>query len=144
VDFKMSFQALGLRQSEERPMASVERALTANCPSCTALLDAGRLPAGGRAVCANCGQHFLFQPHGDTRTISRKAVASVILAIASLGLICFTAIPAAILSGWAIVDTYRYPDRLRGRKLAIASLILSFVCAFVSFILWGFIFIYFG
>ncbi|HET6882591.1 MAG TPA: DUF4190 domain-containing protein [Pirellulales bacterium] len=101
------------------------------------VLVADDLPAGGKALCANCGHCFLFQPLGDMVRVSRKAIASLLLSIASLPLFCLTAVPALILGYWALADIQRHEDRLRGRNLAIAGLVLSVICASLSFIIWS-------
>lgn len=70
--------------------------------------------------------------------LSRKAVASLVLALASLVFFCLTAIPALVLGGLALVDIQRDDDR-RGRSLAVAGILLSLVCGFLSLIVWAFL-----
>jgi hypothetical protein len=118
-------------------MSSVESSLLVECASCRATLVADDLKSGGKAICANCSHHFLFQPLGDTRATSRKAVASLVLGIASLFGFCLTAAPGLILGGWALVDIRRHEDQLGGRKLAVAGIVLSLICGFLSLIVWA-------
>lgn len=117
-------------------MSSFAPALSATCPSCGAVLVADRLPDGGKAICANCAHHFLFAPQGDRRRISRKAVASLVLAIVSLAFSVLTGIPAFVLGAWALFDIHRQEGQLRGRNFAMAGMILSVVCGFLSFFIW--------
>lgn len=117
--------------------SSVESAARVVCPNCGMLLAADELSAGGKAICANCAHHFLFQPLGDRRTMSRKAVASLALAIASLLGFCLTAVPGVLLGAWALADINRHEDRLRGRKLAVAGMVLCLICGFLSLIVWA-------
>lgn len=117
-------------------MSTLEAALRPTCPSCGVVLIAEELPLGGKALCANCGHRFTFQPLGDTRRLSRKAVASLALGIASLVGFCLTALPAVVLGAWALADIHRDEERLRGRKLAIAGMVLSVLCGFLSLVVW--------
>jgi uncharacterized paraquat-inducible protein A len=119
------------------PMSSLESAIHVACPNCGALLVADGLPGGGNAICASCAHHFLFQPFGDTRRVSRKAVASLALGVVSLVGFCLTAIPGLILGGWALADIHRHDDRLRGRGVAISGIVLSMLFAFLSLFVWA-------
>lgn len=118
-------------------MSSINLSPSVACPSCAAVLAADELLGGGPAICAHCGHHFLFQPGGDTRRLSRKAVASLVLGVASLLFFCLTAIPALILGGLALIDLHRHEDGLRGRKLAVAGIVLSVLFGFLSLIVWA-------
>ena len=69
--------------------------------------------------------------------MSNKAVASLMLGVASVVGFCLTAVPGVVLGGWALADINRHEDRLRGRKLAIAGMVLSIVCGFLSLIVWA-------
>ena len=115
----------------------VNEDLLVACPSCGSMLVANDLAAGGTAICARCRRAFLYQPLGDTRRVSRKAVAALSLSVASLLFLCFTATPALILSGLALADIYRHADRLRGRGLAITAIVLSVVFSFLSLVVWA-------
>ena len=118
-------------------MSSAPTSSTVGCPNCAAALAIDELAGGGPAICANCGHYFFFQPLEHTRRLSRKAVASLVLGVASLLFFCLAAIPALVLGGLALVDLRRQEDRLRGRKLAIAGMLLSVLCAFLSIIVWA-------
>jgi uncharacterized membrane protein len=118
-------------------MSSLASSFGIPCPSCGSLLSADELRSGGTAICARCTHHFLYQPLGDTSATSRKAAASLALAIASLLFFCLTALPAAVLGGWALFDIHRSEGRLRGSKLAIAGIALSMLCGFLSLIVWA-------
>lgn len=118
-------------------MSSVESTLRVACPNCGALLATDELPSGGTAICAKCAHHFVFQPLGDRRTLSRKAVASLVLGIASLLGFCLTAVPGVVLGGWALAEINQNSDRLSGRKLAVAGMVLSVVCGFLALIVWA-------
>ena len=118
-------------------MSSAIASPTVTCTNCAAVLATDELPVGGPAICAKCGHHFLFRPWGETRRLSRRAVASLVLGVASLLFFCLTAIPALVLGGVALFDLARHEDRLRGRKLAIAGMLLSVLCAFLSLIVWA-------
>jgi hypothetical protein len=71
------------------------------------------------------------------RRLSRKAVASLALGIASIFFFCLTAIPALILATLALVDLHRHEHRLRGRKLAVAGIVLAVLCGFFSLVFWA-------
>lgn len=113
-------------------MSPVEVVLRGTCPNCGALLVAEELPSGGKALCANCGHRFLFQPLGDRPKTSRKAVASLALGIASLLCFCLTGVPGVLLGAWALSDIRRGEERLRGRKLAVTGMVLSIVFGFFA------------
>jgi uncharacterized paraquat-inducible protein A len=116
---------------------SSESTLRTACPSCGSLLSTDGLRSGGNAICAHCTHHFLYQPLGDTSATSRKAVASLALAVASLLFFCLTAVPGALLGGWALVDIHRSEGRLRGSKRAVAGIMLSILCAFLWPFIWA-------
>jgi uncharacterized paraquat-inducible protein A len=118
-------------------MSTLEATLRPTCPSCGVVLIADELPSGGKALCANCGHRFQFQPLGDTRRTSRKAVASLALGIASLLGFCLTALPGVLLGAWALADIHRDEERLRGRKMAITGMVLSVVFGFLALVVWA-------
>lgn len=120
-------------------MSSSESGLRVSCPSCGTLLVADDMVGGGNVICARCRLPFAYEPSARATRLSRKAVASLVLALASLVFFCLTAIPALVLGGLALVDIQRDDDRLRGRSFAVAGILLSLVCGFLSLIVWAFL-----
>lgn len=111
---------------------------TVACPACGSLLAAESAAVGGNVICARCRHSFVYRLSESTTRLSRKAVASLMLAIASLLFFCLTAIPALVLGGIALVDLARN-DGLHGRNLAVAGILLSILCGFLSLIVWAFL-----
>ena len=118
-------------------MSSVEAFPTVSCPNCGTALAAHELAGGGPAICAYCSHPFWFQPQGDVRRVSRKAVASLVLGIASIFFFCLTAIPALTLAALALVDLHRHRYQLRGRNIAVAGIVLAVLCGFSSLMFWA-------
>ena len=118
-------------------MSSIECRLRVTCPGCGSLLVGDDVAGGGNVICAHCRLPFVYQPSAVATRLSRKAVASLALAIASLFFFCLTAIPALVLGGLALADIHRHEDRLRGRSLAVAGILLSLLCGFLSLIVWA-------
>ena len=107
--------------------------LTTICPHCGGALITEGLADGATIVCARCRGAFEFRPQGDTRKISRKAVASLVLGLAAAVFSCLTAVPAIVLGVLALIDIRRREETLRGRRIALtgiaASLLLGTVAA---------------
>ena len=62
---------------------------------------------------------------GDSTGTSGKAIASLILGLASFLLVCFTAIPGLILGIMGLSDIKRSNGRVGGKGLAIFGIVLS-------------------
>jgi tetratricopeptide (TPR) repeat protein len=78
-------------------------------------------------LCANCCHQFLCGGQWPPVRTSGKAVASLVLGIASLGGICFTGIPAFLLGLWAYseIRAARGPAILTGKWIALAGAALG-------------------
>ncbi|MGH7136131.1 MAG: DUF4190 domain-containing protein, partial [Pirellulales bacterium] len=104
---------------------------------CGNLLVADDVVGGGNVICGRCRLPFVYRPSALARRLSRKAVASLVLATASLFFFCLTAIPALVLGGLALIEIHRDEDRLRGRRLAVAGIVMSVLFGFLSLIVWA-------
>ena len=89
------------------------------CPCCKKENPAHPQP------CALCGYDPTIPYEPATSRAGKAAVASFVLAILSFFAFLITAIPAIILACIALWEIRRTPDRLRGKRLAIASIIVS-------------------
>ena len=62
---------------------------------------------------------------GESTSTSGKAIASLVLGLASCVLVCFTAIPGLILGIMGLGDINRSQGRIGGKGLAIFGIVLS-------------------
>src|SRR4030042_1736028 len=76
-------------------------------------------------ICPFCGYDATARYEPATSRAGKAAVASFVLAILSFFTFLITAIPAIILACIALREIRRTPDRLKGKRLAIASIIIS-------------------
>jgi hypothetical protein len=68
--------------------------------------------------------------------ISRKAVASLVLAISSLVAVFITGIPAIVLGVLAIVDIRRSRGRLQGMTLAVIGIVVGAILSVLYVPFW--------
>ena len=71
---------------------------------------------------------------GESTSTSGKAIASLVLGLASCVLVCFTAIPGLILGIMGLGDINRSQGRIGGKGLAIFGIVLSSMGMVWSFV----------
>jgi hypothetical protein len=104
-----------------------------NCPKCNAENDDSAL------ICKNCG-FTIIQNTPTKPKLSRLAIISHVLAILSVPLTILTGIPAIICSIISISKIRKSNGLLRGKRLAIAALIISLITTFIwlpFYIIWS-------
>lgn len=106
-------------------MKSEKDLRTTACPNCGAKLDTQGIARGTTIVCAACRFTFVWQPAGDTRKFSRKAIASLLLGLAAAIFSCLAAVPGVILGVMALVEISRRDEELRGRTTAVIGIAAS-------------------
>jgi uncharacterized paraquat-inducible protein A len=112
------------------PMTAAETPTT-SCPRCAVLLATDAVEDGTTILCAACGQPFLWRPLADTRKTSRKAVASLVLGTFSIFFWCLAGVPAIVLGVLALMEIRQNEGRLKGRKAAVAGILISCVLGVV-------------
>jgi len=95
------------------------------CPQCRVELAIPTIGAGQHVICAACRHRFVPQWLAVVRRVSRMAVASLILAIASLLAICLTGIPAIVLGVLALIDIRHRKGQLKGGRLAVCGIVIG-------------------
>lgn len=105
-----------------------------HCPKC------GNENADNVWICGSC-RHVLRDHSGQGASIrsrtSRLAVLSLVLGVLSLMLFVLTGIPAIIIGIISIVRIGRSGGMLRGKRIAIAGVVLSILLMGVFFLLWS-------
>lgn len=93
------------------------------CPTCSECLFVESSLPDPVILCAACGAQFRPSGNWPMMRTSRRAIASFVLGIVSIGGLCLTAIPALFLGLWALHDIQqpRNAEILSGRRLAIAG-----------------------
>jgi len=91
-------------------------------------------------ICASCGYDPAIPYAPPTLKAGKRACLSFVLATLSFFTFLLTAIPAIILACIALRQIKRSPDRLKGKRLAIAGIIVAVtalpVVPAVSYSLW--------
>ncbi len=114
---------------------------------CGKQFQTGDENAGRRARCPDCGRELIIpkgasSPYeapefvdftGEERT-SGKAIASLVLGIASFVFCCLTGLPAIILGILWMNETAADPSRIKGRGMAIAGLVMGCIGSSASVI----------
>ena len=109
---------------------------------CGQHFEAPEADAGGGVPCPHCGRVLTvskpkppfdeeFLPWGPGPTVtSGKAIASLVLGVLFV-FACLSGVPAILLGRRALNDIHRSGGRLRGRKMAIAGIVLGVIgCLF--------------
>ena len=107
------------------------------CPFCSARLVVQSTSTDPVVLCAVCGTQFRANGNWPVTRTSRKAIASFILGIISIGGLCFTAVPAVFLGLWALGDIRqpRNAEILSGKRLAITGVSLGGFFSIAIFLL---------
>src|SRR5262245_58555396 len=106
------------------------------CPKCKTELAVPTVSLGQHVICAACRHRFLPPWLVGVGRVSHKAVASFLLAIASLVAIFLTGIPAVVLGVLALSDIRRSKGHLTGNRLAICGVIFGAVLSVLYIPVW--------
>lgn len=110
------------------------------CPWCGVHLCTEGLADDVTLICAGCRHMFEFRPFGDTRKISRKAIASLALGMIAPAFSCLTGLPGIALGVMALIEIRRREEQLKGRGIALAGIAASCLLGtWGSAILWAFL-----
>jgi len=106
------------------------------CPKCGTELTLPASGAGQQVICAACRHRFVPAWLAVTTQVSRKAVASLVLGLASFLAVCLTGMLAVAFGIFALVDIRQSRGRLRGKKMAIAGIVLGAILGTVYIPVW--------
>lgn len=105
------------------------------CPACSTRLVIEASRNDPVILCASCGvQSRLSGAWPATRT-SKRAIASFVLGIVSIGGLCFTAVPALFLGLWALHDIRRpqHAEIVSGKRYAVTGVVLGAIFSLAMF-----------
>jgi uncharacterized paraquat-inducible protein A len=106
------------------------------CPKCGTELTLPAVGAGQHVICAACRHRFVPTSLAVATQVSGKAVASLVLGLASFLAVCLTGLLAVAFGIFALVDIRQSRGRLTGTKISIAGIVLGATLGTVYIPVW--------